>query len=109
MATYTPKQMYVGQPGTGDTLLYTAPAGGAIIKSITVTNTTASAATLTLAFPAGASGVDAAERLLSAQSIPANDYIDLEVSHVLANAETIRALQGTGSALTVHISGVEIS
>lgn len=109
MATYTVKKMYVGQPGTSDTLLYTAPAGGAIIKSILVTNTTGSAATISIGWPAGASGVDAAEAALSAKSVPANDYIQIETSHILGNGETIRGLQGTGSALTVHISGVEVS
>lgn len=109
MATYTPKKMYVGQPGTSDTLLYTAPAGGAIVKSLIVTNTTGTAATISIAWPAGASGVDAAEDLLAAKSVPANDYIQMEMSQVLANGETVRALQGTGSALTVHLSGLEIS
>lgn len=106
---YTPKKMYVGQPGTSDTLLYTAPAGGAIIKSILVTNTTGTAATIDLAWPAGASGVDAAEDALKGYSVAANSFLQIETSHVLANGETIRALQGTSSSLTVHISGVEIS
>jgi DNA replication protein DnaC len=34
------KAMYLGQPGTGDTLLYTAVAGGAIVRQIHVCNTT---------------------------------------------------------------------
>lgn len=106
---YTPTKMYVGQPGTSDTLLYTAPAGGAIIKSLLVTNTTGSAATITLAWPAGASGVDAAEQALGATSVPANSYVQIETSQVLANGETVRGLQGTSGALTVHLSGVEIS
>lgn len=109
MATYTPKKMYVGQPGTTDTLIYTAPAGGAIIKEIVVTNTTASAATISIAFPAGASGVDAAEDFATAFSVAANDVKVWPLSQVLGNAETVRALQGTSVALTVHISGIEIS
>lgn len=109
MAVYTPKRMYTGQPGTSDTLLYTAPAGGSIIKEIALTNTTGTAATITLGFPSGASGVDAAENFLQAYSVAGNDTKTFPLSQVLANGETIRALQGTSSALTVHISGVDIS
>lgn len=107
---YTPKQMYAAQPGTTDTLLYTAPAvtPGAIIKHISVTNTTGSAATITLAFPA-AGALTAAKHYLSALSVAANATVDFPLNHILAASETIRALQGTASALTVHISGIEIS
>jgi hypothetical protein len=108
MATYTPKQMYVGQPGTSDTLLYTAPAGGAIVKEIAVTNTTGSAATITLGLKSGGT-LAAANHLLTAVSIPANTEVTYPLSQVLGNAETIRALQGTSTALTIHASGIEIS
>lgn len=108
MSTYTPKQMYVGQPGTGDTLLYTSPATGAIIKEITVTNTTGSAATITLGIKSGAA-LAAANHFLTAVSVPANSEVTYPLSQVLGNAETIRALQGTSTALTLHISGIEIS
>lgn len=109
MTAYAPKQMYFGQPGTSDTLLYTAPAGGAIIKEIVVTNTTATPATISIGYPAGASGVDAAEGDLSAHSVAANDTKSFPRSQVLTSGQTIRGLQGTSSAITVHISGVEIS
>lgn len=106
---YTPKKMYVGQPGTSDTLLYTAPAGGAIITEVIVTNTTGSAATVSLVFPAGASGVDDAEAFAKAYSVAANDVKVWPLRQVIGNAETVRGLQGTSGALTVHISGIEIS
>ncbi len=105
---YTPKQMSVAAVGTSDTLLYTAPAGGAIIKEITVTNTTATAATLTLGFPA-AGALAATNYFLGAQSFAANSETTFPLSQVLTNAQTIRALQGTSAALVVHISGIEIS
>lgn len=109
MSTYTPKQMYVGQPGTGDTLCYTAPAGGAIVKEITVTNTNAAARTVTIGLKSGAT-LAAANHFLSAVSIAGNSEVTYPLSQVLANAETIRALQGTaGTDITLHISGIEIS
>ncbi len=108
MAT-TPKPLYSGQPGTGDTLLYTAPAStSTIIKQITVANTTGTAATITLGLRSGAS-LAAANHFLSAKSVAANDTLIIPLTHVLLTTETIRALQGTGSALTVHVSGVELT
>lgn len=108
MATYTPTALYTGQPGTGDTLLYTAPAGGAIIKSVTLTNTTGGALGITIGWPAGGA-LAAATHFVSDKVVPANDTIDYEVSHVLGNGATIRALQDSATGITVHISGVVIS
>lgn len=101
------KDMYAGQPGTGDTLLYTAPATGAIVRSIHVANTTAAAATITLGLKSGAT-LAAANHFLSALSIPANGSYDWSGFQVLGNAATIRGLQGTSTALTVFIAGVEL-
>lgn len=104
---YTPKQAYTGQPGTGDTLLATVPGSKSwIVKQITVTNTTASTATITLGLPAAAA-LAAANHLLSAVPIAANSVTVIDLTQVLATGETIRALQGTASALTVHIGVVE--
>ena len=100
------KKMYLGQPGTTDTLLYTAPAGGAIVRQIHAANTTTLPATLTIALNGGA-GMVAAEHFLSAVMVPANDTYDWSGFAVLDGSETIRALQGTTTAITVHISGVE--
>lgn len=109
MATYTPKPMYEGQPGTSDTLLYTVPgATSAIVLTVTVTNTTGSAATITLGLKSGAT-LAAANEILTAKSVPANDYILLHLRKVLLTGETIRALQGTGSALTVMVDGLEFA
>ncbi len=108
MAT-TPKPLYSGQPGTGDTLLYTAPgATTTIVKQITVGNTTATAATITLGLRSGAA-LAAANQIFTAKSVAANDTLIIPLTHVLLTTETIRALQGTSTALTVHISGVEIT
>lgn len=106
--TDTAKKMYVGQPGTTDTLLYTAVAGGSIVRGIHVANTTTSPATITLGLNAGA-GLAAADHFLSALMIPANDTYDWSGFQVLDGSETIRGLQGTNAALTVTISGVEQS
>ena len=100
------KKMYGGQPGTTDTLLYTAVAAGAIVRSIHVANTTGAQATITLGLNA-AGALAATNHFLSALSIPANSTYDWSGFQVLDASGTIRALQGTSGALTVMISGVE--
>ena len=105
----TLKRMYTGQPGTADTLLYTVPAGTrATVTAIHIVNTTGTAATITLGLNAG-SALAAANHFLSALSVPGNGTYDWTGAHVLEAGETIRALQGTAGALTVHISGVEVT
>lgn len=101
------KSLYEGQPGTTDTLLYTAPAGGpVIVRSIHVANTTGSAATITLGLNSAAA-LAVANHFLSAMSVPANGTLDWDGWQVVSASGTIRSLQGTASALTVTIAGVE--
>ena len=101
------KQMYQGRPGTTDTLLYTTVAAGGIVRAIHAANTTGASATLTIGLNTGAA-IAAAEHFLSAVSIPANSTYDWSGFQVLNASETIRGLQGTASAITVTISGVEL-
>jgi hypothetical protein len=99
--------MYSGQPGTTDTLLYTAPATGAVIRNIHVANTTSLSATITIGVRSGAT-LAAANHFLSAFAVPAGGTYDWSGYQVLGNVETIRALQGTTTALTVTIAGIEL-
>lgn len=101
------KKMYEGQPGTSDTSLYTAPATGAVVRGIHIANTTSVEAIITLGLNAGA-GLASAEHFLSAYPVPPNGTYDWSGFAVLDASETIRALQGTASALTVTISGIEL-
>lgn len=101
------KKMYEAQPGTTDTLLYTTVAAGGIVRSIHAVNTTGAAATLTIGLNAGAT-LAAANHFISAISIPANSTYDWSGFQVLDASATIRGLQGTASAITVTISGVEL-
>lgn len=94
------------QPGTTNATLYTVPgATQAHIKSVKVVNTTASAATITLALN-GTSDTAANHWLFSAYSVPANGYIHVETFESLDAGDTITGKQGTGSALTVTISAI---
>src|SRR5437870_2744836 len=105
--TYTPKRMYFGTPGITDATAYTAPSAtpAAIVKQIMMTNTTATAATLSIGL--NGTAATAANQIVAAVSVPASGVITLDLSLVLITGETLHILQGTASALNVIISGVE--
>jgi hypothetical protein len=107
MATVTPKRLYLGQPGTSATTLYTVPANTTtILKSIVMTNTTGTAATVTI----GINGTAAANQIVPAVSVGANDTKIVDgVNIILNTGDTLQALQGTASAITLVISGAEVS
>ena len=95
------KVMYRGAAATSSATLYTAPAlTTALITSIVVTNTAASAATYTLTL----NGVSIATTV----AIPANDSLLIEPKQIIAAGQIIA---GLASAVTVnfHISGLEIT
>lgn len=103
--TDTATKLYEGQPSGSDTLLYTDAGTGTIVRGIHVANTTAIAATITLGLNA-AGALAAANHFLSAVTIPPNGTYDWSGFQMVSANGTIRALQGTASALTVTISGV---
>ena len=109
--TDTATKFYEGQPGTGDTLLYTTGAAGGTILSIHACNTTALPATLTLGVNCSGA-LAAANEILAAFTIPPNGTYDWSgMMQLDANVTTgtIRGLQGTASAITVIISGNAIT
>lgn len=108
------RQFYQGQPGTAATTLYTAPAASsnvtspsatAIIEEIILTNTTATAATVSI----GINGTAAANLIVASLSIAGNDTKVLTgLRTALPAGATIQALQGTAGSITVTISGSEV-
>lgn len=93
------------QPGTTNATLYTVPsATTVVVRNIHICNTTATAATISLAINAAATTV--ANCWLDDFSIPAGSSYDWSGFLHLSAADTLQALQGTASALTVTISGV---
>lgn len=95
------------QPGTGNGTLYTSTGLITVIREIRICNTTTTAATISLAI--NGTAATAANCFLSAFSIPANGEYLSTGSLVLESGDTLQGLQGTGSALTVTVSGVTIS
>jgi hypothetical protein len=90
---------------------YTSPANTTtIIKKLTVTNTSASAATLTLYLVASGGSAGASKTVTSAKAIAAGaTYEAFEAeNHVLLPGDTLQALSGTASALTLKASGIQV-
>ena len=93
------------QLGTSTTTIATASAGyDEIIKQIIITNTDTIDRTVTLAIGSAAT---AANRLLSALPIGANDVIIWDTAIVLAAGETLQGLSDTASKVTVTVVGWE--
>jgi hypothetical protein len=93
------------QLGTTTTTIVTAASGYAdIIKQIIITNTDTIDRTVTLAVGSAAT---AANRLLSALPIGANDVIVWDTAIVLAAGETLQGLSDTASKVTVTVVGWE--
>ena len=106
----TAKRFYHAQPGTSNGTLFTAAAGKTtVVKEIVISNTTGTAATVTLNVVPVAGSATAANRIVAAKSIPANDLVVIALSLVMNENETLQGLQGTSGAITVTVSGVEQS
>lgn len=98
----TVKKLYAGAPGTTSTVLYTTPANTkTIVKNLVISNITSANATSTINF--GGIG------LINDYPVSPKDTVVIELSLILEAGETITSIQGTTSALNIHISGVEVS
>lgn len=93
------------QLGTTTTVIATAATGYAdIIKQIVICNTDTVDRTVTLAIGTAAT---AANRLMSALPIGANDIMVWDTALVLAAGETLQGLSDTASKVTVTVVGWE--
>ena len=93
------------QLGTSTTTICTAGSGiTEVIKQIIICNTDTVDRTVTLAIGSAAT---AANRILSALPIGANDVIILDTALVLLTTETLQGLSDTASKVTVTVVGWE--
>lgn len=108
----TPKALIIAkQAEATDTLQYTAVNCKAIVDKFSVTNTTASAATITVNIvPAGGSSA-AGNTIVSAKSVAAGEtYLCPEmVGQIIDTNAMIYTTAGTASALTIAASGREVT
>lgn len=96
----TVKKLYGGTLGTGSGTLYTATGCKAIVTEIILANKTSSAVTATITYD----GIT----IIGAKSIPANDSLVIKLNSVIEITKIIAGLAGTGSAIDIWISGIEI-
>jgi hypothetical protein len=93
------------QLGTSTTTICTAGSGiTEVIKQIIICNTDTVDRTVTLAIGSAAT---AANRILSALPIGANDVIILDTALVLLTTETLQGLSDTASKVNVTVVGWE--
>jgi hypothetical protein len=86
--------------------LYTVPANTtAIVRYIRIANTTATDRTVTLSIGADA----AATRIFSGTTVPANGSVDWSGFIPMTAAEIVQGLSSAATALTVVISGIEVT
>jgi hypothetical protein len=111
MPTYTPTRLAQSNvASTTETTVYTVPAAtSVIIKQVVVANVTATAAVTSLSLVASGGTAGVTNRIYEQVSIPANSTVVFDLAQVLATGGFISVKQGTASAITTTISGVEFS
>jgi len=96
------------QLGTAAATIFTCPAAPSttVLKNgrLRLTNTTAAAVTATLYAVPAAGVAGAANAFVSAQSIPANSFVDVDIP-TLAAGDFIQGLAGAATSITVHELG----
>ncbi len=103
-----PTCLYRGQPGSSSTTLYTVTDSAdkyAIIKNIMIHNADSVARNLELYSVASGGSVAAANKFWDAD-IAAGETVQIDISMVLGRNETLRAIAGSASAVTLIVSGV---
>lgn len=108
---YTPKLLYAtGYPATGGTTLYTVPAGaGVIVKNILLTNTTGEESWVTLHVVPEGGSTQNSNKILSSYGVPGHGIAAVDCSVVMESGSRIIGVNGQNNAVTVTVSGVEIT
>jgi hypothetical protein len=112
------KQFFLGMLTGTSATLYTAPAAPAnanavgvnpiaIVDKVWLSNTDASARTVTLYVVESGGAVADNRAVMKSVSIPANSTIDIDPSWVLEASGTLRGLADTTLKVTVLVSGTE--
>jgi|SRR3972149_963160 len=104
----TYKNLGQSQIANTTTTVYTVPGSTTgIIKELIITNTTSSAATITVYADPDGTVADATTAILSGWSVPANDFLRFRCWLPMTAASTLKAVGGTNNAITITVSGVE--
>mgnify|MGYP001568287187 CR=1 FL=1 len=109
MPAYTPLQMAQSNVASlVETTVYTVPgATNAIVKQIVLANVTGLAATISISIvPSGGAAGDG-NRIVKDLSLPATSISVLDLMQDMDTGDFISVKQGTSSAITTTISGVQ--
>jgi hypothetical protein len=112
MATTVKRLVNGSQLTASAATYYTAGANTkAVIKAASLVNTTAGAVTATVYLISSGGTAGATNTLISAKSIAAGETYNCPelVNHVLEAAGFIQALAGSATAITLVVSGVEVT
>lgn len=98
------------QASTSETTIYTVGSGlQAIVKQIVLANVTSSAAVYSVSIVPSGGTAGVTNRILEQVSIPANSTVNFDLSQVMDTGDFISIKQGTSSACTATVSGVELT
>ena len=107
MTTFTPTRLYQGQPGAGSTTLYSAPASTSVIlKEVLICNTSGSPATVSVFLVPGGATQAAGNALVNNFQVAPNATLVQAMNQIMNSGDELTGQQGTGSAITLTISGV---
>lgn len=92
------------------TTLYTLPSNKtAIVKTIIITNTTSSDATISIWDVKNGDSYGDSNAIVKDLNVPANDFVQIITYIVLDTAgDTLQAEAGTASAITINVYGAEV-
>lgn len=111
MAATNKKLVEGSQLATSAAVFYTAPTNTTtILKKLTITNTSASAASVTIYLVASGGSASAANTITAAKSIAAGAVYEAyeAENHVLMPGDSLQALASAASSLSLQASGIEI-
>ena len=108
MATYTDDILYIGQPGTSNTDLYTVPADTITrISNIHICNTSGTDDTITLYVVQSGDSAGNDVAIVPNSTIPANGFLSVDLPIPLRTAgDKIVGIQNTATACTVLLIGL---
>lgn len=112
ITTVTPKILGSLQLSSGDNTVYTVPGSKAAkLATLTVTNVTGSAVTVSVSVVPSGGSVDTTHKIVNAYSLAGNDalLIDDVKGMWLGDGDKVSINAGTGSAVDATLTGLEFA
>jgi hypothetical protein len=104
------KRLAQTQPGTSYATAYTVPAStSTIVREVVACNTTASSVVLDVSLVASGGTAGVTNNVIAQHTLQPYQTVIYTFSQVLATGGFVSAKAGTASAITLTVSGVEIT